>query len=125
MCDLAAPAVLDRYASAFRSRVERFHDSWHVCVLADTWCRSEHCEAKQRRQAVIHDSNPELSAYVLAPPWNSVIRDSSQDRGFWKEELEDEVADFREVSRLVNEGSAFSVLRSPECAMNMALWRKN
>ena len=24
MCDLAAPAVLDRYASTFRARVERF-----------------------------------------------------------------------------------------------------
>ena len=32
MCDLAAPAVLDRYASAFRARVERFQDSWHLCV---------------------------------------------------------------------------------------------
>ena len=105
MCDLAAPAVLDRYASAFRSRVERFHDSWHLCVLADTRCRSEHWESEQRRQVLFHDSNPELSACVPARPWNSVIRESSQDRDFWKEELEDKVADFREVSRLVNKGS--------------------
>ena len=63
MCDLVAPAVLDRYSAAFRARVERFQDSWHLCVLADTRCRAEHWEAEQRRQALFHDSNPELSAF--------------------------------------------------------------
>ena len=64
MCDLAVPAVLDRYAAAFRACVDRFQDSWHLCVLADTRCRAEHWEAEQRRQALFHDSNPELSANV-------------------------------------------------------------
>ena len=108
MCDLAAPAVLDRYAAAFRARLERLQDSWHLCVLADTRCRAEHWEAEQRRQALFHDSNPELSAYVPERPWNSVIRESSQDRDFWKEELEDKVADYRNVSRLVHKASASS-----------------
>ena len=40
--------------------------------------RAEHWEAEQRRQALFHDSNPELSAYVPERPWNSVIRESSQ-----------------------------------------------
>ena len=63
-------------------------------------------EAEQRRQALFHDTNPELSAYVPERPWNSVIRESSQDRDFWKEELEDKVADYRNVSRLVHKASA-------------------
>ena len=40
MTDLAAPAVLDRYAAQFRQRVERFPDAWHLCVEADQRCRS-------------------------------------------------------------------------------------
>ena len=32
-CAIWPPTVLDRQASAFRSRVERFHDSWHLCLL--------------------------------------------------------------------------------------------
>ena len=101
MCDFAAPAVLDRYAAAFRTRVERFQDSWPLCALADARCRSEHWEAEHRRQSLFHDSSPELSAYVPERPWNSVIRESSNDRDFWKEELEDKVMDFRQVRAMV------------------------
>ena len=53
-----------RYAAAFRTRVERFQDSWPLCALADARCRSEHWEAEHRRQSLFHDSSPELSAYV-------------------------------------------------------------
>ena len=98
MCDFAAPAVLDRYAAAFRTRVERFQDSWPLCALADARCRSEHLEAEHRRQSLFHDSSAELSAHVPQRPWNSVIRESSNDRDFWKEELEDKVMDFRHGS---------------------------
>ena len=80
-CDFATPAVLDRYAAAFRTRVERFQDSWPLCALADARCRSEHWEAEHRRQSLFHDSSPELSAYVPERLWNSVIRESSNDRG--------------------------------------------
>ena len=38
--DIATPAVFDRYAAKFRERVDRFSDAWHLCVLADTRCRS-------------------------------------------------------------------------------------
>ena len=82
-CDLAAPTVLDRCASAFHARVERFQDNWRLCVSANTRCRAEHWEAEQRRQALFHDLNPELSA-CSPGPWNSVIRESSQDGDFWK-----------------------------------------
>ena len=33
MCDIAAPAVLDRCASRFKERVDRFSDAWHLSVL--------------------------------------------------------------------------------------------
>ena len=102
MCDIAAPAVLDRYASRFKKRVDRFSDAWHLCVLADTRCRSELCESEYRRQSQFHESNPEISAFVPSRPWNSVIRATSNDRDFWKEELEDKVADFRNVRQIVN-----------------------
>ena len=39
MRDVAAPAVLDRYAARFRERVDRFSDAWYLCVFADTRCR--------------------------------------------------------------------------------------
>ena len=94
MCDIATPSVLDRYAARFRERVDRFSDSWHLCVLAVTRCRSELWEAEYRRQAQFHESNPEISAFVPSRPWNSVITATSNDRDFWKEELEDKVADF-------------------------------
>ena len=102
MCDIATPAVLDRYAARFKERVDRFSDSWHLCVLADTRCRSELWEAEYRRQAQFHESNPEISAFVPSRPWNSVIKATSNDRDFWKEELEDKVADFRNVRQMVN-----------------------
>ena len=86
MCDIAAPAVLDRCASTFKERVDRFSDAWHLCVLADTRCRSELWESEYRRQSLFHESNPR--------PWNSVTRATSNDRDFQKEELEDKVADF-------------------------------
>ena len=35
-------------------------------------------------------------------PWNSVIRATTNDRDFWKEELEDKVVDFRNVSRCID-----------------------
>ena len=45
MCDVAAPAVLDRYAARFRERVDRFSDAWCLCVLAYTRCGSGFWEA--------------------------------------------------------------------------------
>ena len=101
MCDIATPAVLDRYAAKFRERVDRFSDAWHLCVLADTRCISELWESDFRRQSQFHDTNPEISAFVPSRPWNSVIRATSNDRDFWKEELEDKVVDFRNVSRCI------------------------
>ena len=91
MCDFAAPAVLDRYPAASRTRVERFQDSWPLCVLANARCRSEHWEAEHRRQSLFHDSSPELSAHVPERHWNSVIRESSNDRDIGKEKMEDKV----------------------------------
>ena len=108
MCDLAAPAVLDRYAATFRARVDRFQDSWPLRALADARCRSEHWEAEHRRQALFHGSNPELSAYVPERPWNSVIRESSNDKEFWKEELGDKVIDSRQVRALVQQATGRS-----------------
>ena len=92
MCDIAALAVLDRYAAKFRERVDRFSDAWYLCVFADTRCRSELWESEFRRQSQFHDTNPELSAFVPCRPWNSVVRASANDRDFWKEELEDKKA---------------------------------
>ena len=62
MCDIAAPAVLDRYAAKFRERVGRFSDAWYLCVLADTRCRSELRESELRQSQF--DTNLELSAFV-------------------------------------------------------------
>ena len=105
MCDIAALAVLDRYAAKFRERVDRFSDAWYLCMLADTRCRSKLWESEFRRQSQFHDTNPELSAFVPSRPWNSVIRASANDRDFWKEELEDKVSDVRNVRRVVEKAA--------------------
>ena len=80
----------------------RFPDAWY-CVC---WLRhdvgSEFWEVEHLRQAQFHDSNPELSAFVLDRPWYSVIRASANDRDLWKEELEDKVSDFHEIRRFVD-----------------------
>ena len=86
MCNLADPAVLDRYAAAFRTRLERSLDSWPFCPLAGARCRSEPWEAEHRRQVLFHGSSLELSAYVPERPQNSVIRESSNGWDFWKEQ---------------------------------------
>ena len=105
MCDIAAPAVLDRYAAKFRERVDRFSHACYLCVLADTRCRPELWESEFRRQSQFHDTNPELSAFVPCRPWNSVTRASANDRDFWKEELEDKVSDVRNVRRVVEKAA--------------------
>ena len=64
MCDLAPPAASDRYASAFRARVETFPGQLALVRVGGHQCRAEHWEAEQRRQALFHNSNPELSAHV-------------------------------------------------------------
>ena len=79
MCDIAAPGVLDHYAAKFE-RVDRFSDTWYLCVLADTRRRSELWESEFRRQSQFHDTNPELSAFVS---------------------IEDKVSDVRYVRRVV------------------------
>ena len=86
MCDIAAPAVLDRYAAKFRERVDRFSDAWYLCVLADTRCRSELWESEFRRQFQFHDTSVRAQSSVER-------RDPcpANDRDFWKEELEDKV----------------------------------
>ena len=43
-----------------------------------------------------------IQAFVVNRPWNIVIRATSNDRDFWKEELEDKVVDFRNVRQVVN-----------------------
>ena len=88
----------DMQSSFGSGRVDRFSDAWHLCVLADTRCRSELWESEFRRQSQFRGTNPELSAFVPSRPWNSVIRATSTDLDFWKEELEDKIVDFRNVS---------------------------
>ena len=48
--------LLDRCASRFKERVDRFSDAWHLCVLADTRCRSELWESEYRRHSQFHES---------------------------------------------------------------------
>ena len=51
-----------------------------------------------------NSTNPIQKFRHLLPsrPWNSVIKATSNDRDFWKEESEDKVADFRNVRQMVN-----------------------
>eukprot|EP00972_Heterocapsa_arctica_P084337 12423720-Heterocapsa_arctica.AAC.1 len=74
MDGLALPAILDRYMAEFRERCYRYPTAWHICYRADVLCRTEWWTQEKRRQQSFHATNPQVSAYDVTMPWNSVIK---------------------------------------------------
>ena len=84
---LAHAAVLSRYALKFEERVSRYPQAWHIGVRADNLCRSEFWAAERRRQARFATAHPGMSAVDDAMPWNTVIKESTENMEFWLNEL--------------------------------------
>ena len=88
MLDIAASAVLDRYASEFRSRVLEHPGCWHLAAQADIRCRSEFWPQELRRQEAFYNAHSSMSSFSPTQPWNSVIKASANNQEFWTREFE-------------------------------------
>ncbi len=87
MTQAITPAALMRYAARFEERCERYHEAWHLCVQADTRCRSEFLVAERRRQEDFHSRHPTVSGFNTAMPWDSVLKEAADSQDFWNREL--------------------------------------
>ncbi len=87
MTQAITPAALMRYAARFEERCERYHEAWHLCVQADTRCRSEFMVAERRRQEEFHSRHPSVSGFNTAMPWDSVLKEAADSQDFWNREL--------------------------------------
>eukprot|EP00439_Symbiodinium_sp_Y106_P086036 s100_g30.t3 len=88
MLNIAAAAVLDRYASEFKQRVAEYPEAWHLAAQADMRCRTEFWPQERRRQESFFKTHPELSSFNPRQPWNSVIKASACNSEFWAREFE-------------------------------------
>lgn len=88
MLNVATAAILDRYANEFRNRVSQHPDIWFLAAQADIRCRSEFWAQERLRQESFHQAHPNMSAYVVDMPWNSVIKASATNQEFWHREFE-------------------------------------
>ena len=86
---IAAPAALSRYALRFEERCNRYTRSLHLCVKAEERCRTEFWPAERRRQERFRQEHPGLSAVDEAMPWNTVIKESTDNLDFWLHELQE------------------------------------
>ena len=82
-------ATLARYALKFEERATRYSRAWHLCVKADDRCRSEFWPAERRRQLRFHEAHPQMSALDAEKPWNTVIRESTDNLEYWLQELQE------------------------------------
>jgi hypothetical protein len=88
MLNVATAAVLDRYGSEFKMRVQENPHAWHLAARADIRCRTEFWPQERRRQEAFFGSHATMSVFNPLQPWNSVIRASSSAAEYWSRELE-------------------------------------
>ncbi len=89
MLQMATPATLERYGKRFEERCNRYPRSWHICVIADDRCRSEFMPAEKRRQERFHADHPSMSGYDPLKPWNSVLKEATENTDYWLRELQE------------------------------------
>ena len=87
MCDAMSPSTLALYENNFEERCERYHKTWHLCVKADTICRSEWLVGERRRQENFHTRHPTVSGHHELKPWDSVYREAAESDKFWQKHL--------------------------------------
>ena len=89
MLDVATPATLSRYARRFEERCHRYPRSWYLAVTAEDRCRSEFWASERRRQERFQCEHPGLSAFMPKMPWESVIKESTNNVEYWMRELQE------------------------------------
>ena len=102
MLNIASLGTLQAYAAHFVERAKRFGELWHVCYEAEARCRSEYLVTEKRRQQAFHVAHPQISAFQVDRPWNSVFAEAGTNLEYWQRELV-ERAMLQMVAR-VNEG---------------------
>ena len=67
----------------------RYPKAWYLAVVADDRCRNEFWAAERRRQERFHRDHPELSAFNPSMPWESIIKESTNNVEYWMRELQE------------------------------------
>ena len=91
MESIATPQVIERYATIFKQRVERYRGDWALCVQAESRCRSEFWIQERRRQEAFHAEHPAMSSHDVTMPWNGVIKSATCSTDFWDQELKEPI----------------------------------
>ena len=87
MLKIASAATLSRYSKRFEERCARYPRAWHICVTAEDRCRGEFLAAEKRRQERFHNEHPGVSAYDQQAPWNTVLKEATENIEYWTREL--------------------------------------
>ena len=87
MLKIASAATLSRYSKRFEERCARYPRAWHICVTAEDRCRCEFLAAEKRRQERFHNEHPGVSAYDHQAPWNTVLKEATENSEYWTREL--------------------------------------
>ena len=85
---VATSAALDLYSAKFKTLVRMYPRVWHLATQADVICRNEEWIHERRRQERKHALTPNTSDYDPSMPWDSVIRATALNSGWWSAQLE-------------------------------------
>jgi hypothetical protein len=75
---VATPNALECYYEAFALLCRENPEAWHLCVVAEDRCRSEHFPRTWRKLA---------AKFGHAPTWSQVFEDAAADDKFWDREV--------------------------------------
>ena len=92
MCDSVTEGVADAYRDNFKKLCGFYPKAWWICCQADWEFRHEFAPAELRRQKSFHDSNPSMSSFDPAKPWNSVLLAGTtglESMQFWTDHLKE------------------------------------
>lgn len=78
---IVTPAALEEYKDSFRDLVVSYPEAWHLCVVAEDRCRSEHFP-RLRRELTAKHGRGLTDGFSPDLPWSGVFREAARDRGY-------------------------------------------
>ena len=81
---MVTQSALDLYRDRFRDLVVRYPQVWHLLVVAEDRCRSEHFPRLRRKLTEDHDHGLE-PRFQPGRPWERVFRVAAHDKEYWDE----------------------------------------
>ena len=90
---VVTPAVLEEYFEAFRDLTNEYPHAWHLCVVAEDRCRSEHF-ARLRRKRMLEHSQGLAPTFNPCAPWNDIFQQAARDQVYWGREVRNKALAF-------------------------------